>query len=248
MTVIEITLIIISIIFLIGSFFVQEKLSQKDIDQITRMSEAQLRVIVENQLKGADSKVEDIIGVEVEEQIATIRRAMEKLSNEKIMAINEYSDTVLESMNKTHNEIMFLYSMLNDKHKELTDLAGQLDEIPRQIHGQEKEAMERLNAQISVVEQKVKEAAPLQERELLEAAANNNAANSQASGGQASGNASGGGTSSKKRATSSLVEKNHNDDILFLHDAGKTDVEIAKDLGLGLGEVKLVIGLFKEGN
>jgi uncharacterized protein YneF (UPF0154 family) len=243
MTVIEITLIIISIIFLIGSFLVQEKLSQKDIDQITRMSEAQLRVIVENQLKGADSKVEEMIGVEVEEQIATIRRAMEKLSNEKIMAINEYSDTVLESMNKTHNEIMFLYSMLNDKHKELTDLAGQLDEIPRQIHGQEKEAMERLNAQISVVEQKVKEAAPLQEKELLEAAASNNAAGSTASGSTASG-----GKTSKKRATSSLVEKNHNDDILFLHDAGKTDVEIAKDLGLGLGEVKLVIGLFKEGN
>jgi uncharacterized protein YneF (UPF0154 family) len=248
MTVIEITLIIISIIFLIGSFLVQEKLSQKDIDQITHMSEAQLRVIVENQLKGADSKVEEIIGVEVEEQIATIRRAMEKLSNEKIMAINEYSDTVLESMNKTHNEIMFLYSMLNDKHKELTDLAGQLDEIPRQIHGQEKEAMERLNAQISVVEQKVKEAAPLQEKELLEAAASNNAAGNSAAGSTASGGTAAGSTASKKRATSSLVEKNHNDDILFLHDAGKTDVEIAKDLGLGLGEVKLVIGLFKEGN
>jgi uncharacterized protein YneF (UPF0154 family) len=248
MTVIEITLIIISIIFLIGSFLVQEKLSQKDIDQITRMSEAQLRVIVENQLKGADSKVEEMIGVEVEEQIATIRRAMEKLSNEKIMAINEYSDTVLESMNKTHNEIMFLYSMLNDKHKELTDLAGQLDEIPRQIHGQEKEAMERLNAQISVVEQKVKEAAPLQEKELLEAAASNNAVGNNAAGSTASGGTAAGSTASKKRATSSLVEKNHNDDILFLHDAGKTDVEIAKDLGLGLGEVKLVIGLFKEGN
>jgi hypothetical protein len=151
-------------------------------------------------------------------------------------------------MNKTHNEIMFLYSMLNDKHKELTDLAGQLDEIPRQIHGQEKEAMERLNAQISVVEQKVKEAAPLQEKELLEAAASNNAAGNNAAGSTASGGTAAGSTASKKRATSSLVEKNHNDDILFLHDAGKTDVEIAKDLGLGLGEVKLVIGLFKEGN
>jgi hypothetical protein len=32
----------------------------------------------------------------------------------------------------------------------------------------------------------------------------------------------------------------------MLHSMGKTDVEIAKDLGLGLGEVKLVIGLFKE--
>jgi hypothetical protein len=31
-------------------------------------------------------------------------------TNEKIMAISEYSDTVMENMNKTHNEIMFLYN------------------------------------------------------------------------------------------------------------------------------------------
>jgi predicted RNase H-like nuclease (RuvC/YqgF family) len=182
-----------------------------------------MKVIVENQLKNADSKVEESIELAVEEKVAAARRSMEKTSNEKIMAINEYSDTVLESMNKTHNEIMFLYSMLNDKHKELTSLAGQLDEIPRQIHGQEKEAIQHLQAQISVVEQRVKEAEPLQEQELLEAAANSN-------------------------STGNATEKNHNDDILFLHHAGKSDVEIAKDLGLGLGEVKFVIGLFKEEN
>jgi uncharacterized protein YneF (UPF0154 family) len=227
MTAIEITLIIISIVFLIGSFLVQEKLSQKDIDQITRLSESQLKVIVENQLKNADNKVEESIELAVEDQVAAAKRSMERISNEKIMAINEYSDTVLEAMNKTHNEIMFLYSMLNDKHKELTNLAGQLEEIPRQIHGQEKEAIQHLQAQISVVEQRVKDAEPLPEQELLQAAANTNAA---------------AGTS----AAGSLVEKNHNDDILFLHNAGKSDVEIAKDLGLGLGEVKLVIGLFKE--
>jgi hypothetical protein len=38
---------------------------------------------------------------------------------------------------------------------------------------------------------------------------------------------------------------NHNDMILALHQQGKPDVEIARDLGLGLGEVKLVIGLYK---
>jgi hypothetical protein len=38
---------------------------------------------------------------------------------------------------------------------------------------------------------------------------------------------------------------NHNEKILMLHQQGVPDVEIARDLGLGLGEVKLVIGLFK---
>jgi hypothetical protein len=88
--------------------------------------------------------------------------------------------------------------------------------------------LQHLQAQISVVEQKVKDAAPLQEQELLEAVANKTAANTNSAGRSG--------------------EKNHNDDILFLHNAGKSDVEIAKDLGLGLGEVKLVIGLFKEEN
>jgi hypothetical protein len=38
---------------------------------------------------------------------------------------------------------------------------------------------------------------------------------------------------------------NHNDEILAMHKQGISDVQIARDLGLGLGEVKLVIGLFK---
>ena len=41
---------------------------------------------------------------------------------------------------------------------------------------------------------------------------------------------------------------NSNARILQLHKLGKTDVEIAKELGLGLGEVKLVIGLYKGDN
>ena len=39
--------------------------------------------------------------------------------------------------------------------------------------------------------------------------------------------------------------KNNNERILTLHRAGKSNVAIAKELGLGIGEVKLVIDLFK---
>ena len=38
---------------------------------------------------------------------------------------------------------------------------------------------------------------------------------------------------------------NNNDRILSLHKAGKSNMAIAKELGLGVGEVKLVIDLFK---
>ena len=39
--------------------------------------------------------------------------------------------------------------------------------------------------------------------------------------------------------------ENHNDMILLLHKEGLSKVEIAKRLNLGVGEVSLVIGLYK---
>ena len=39
--------------------------------------------------------------------------------------------------------------------------------------------------------------------------------------------------------------KNNNDIILQLHKEGKSNLEIARALGLGLGEVKLVLDLFQ---
>jgi hypothetical protein len=41
--------------------------------------------------------------------------------------------------------------------------------------------------------------------------------------------------------------QNDNMEILTLHDAGLSEVEIAKKLGRGLGEVKFVLGLYQEG-
>ena len=39
--------------------------------------------------------------------------------------------------------------------------------------------------------------------------------------------------------------RNSNERILELHKAGKSNMAIAKELGLGIGEVKLVIDLFE---
>ena len=144
MTALEVILIIVGIIFLLVSFLVEEKLSKKDIDMITDLSEEQLKFIVDRQLKNAERRVEDSIDQMLEESHEVTKRAMEKETNEKIMAISEYSNTVLESMNKTHNEILFLYSMLNDKHTELTDLAAQLQEFSKQMKNTEDEVLNNL--------------------------------------------------------------------------------------------------------
>lgn len=221
MTAVEITLIIVGIVFLLVSFLVQEKLSPKDIESITNLSENELKIIVEKQLKNANDQVEDAIADVVEDKTETTKRALEKETNEKIMAIDEYSNTVLESMNKTHNEILFLYSMLNDKHTELTDLATQLQQFSEHMKNTENEVLENLALAAQDVRQKVNETKPIDENEAILA--------SLGSDGQ----------------EADQDQINHNDRILMLHQQGFSDVEIARELGLGLGEVKLVIGLFK---
>ena len=40
-------------------------------------------------------------------------------------------------------------------------------------------------------------------------------------------------------------QTNHNEKILALYSQGKSYGEIAKELGLGQGEVRLVVGLYK---
>ena len=41
-----------------------------------------------------------------------------------------------------------------------------------------------------------------------------------------------------------MGRKNSNEMIRKLHEQGKSNMQIAKELGLGVGEVKLVIDLF----
>lgn len=154
MTGVEITLILAGIFLILGSFFVQEKLSPRDVDEITRLSEKELKIIVERQLKRANDEVEASIDEMMDESMEIAKRAMEKETNEKIMAINEYANTVIESMNKTHNEILFLYNMLNDKHTELTGLVSQLQQFMEQVKKTEREIVDRISDAVNDVPRK----------------------------------------------------------------------------------------------
>ena len=130
-------LLLIGVVFMIGSFFVTEKLSPSELNQIAELSEEELKRIIDRGLKNAETRIEDAIDEQVDQSSEKVDRSLEKVTNDKIMAISEYSDTVIESMNKTHNEIMFLYSMLNDKHTELTGMAADLQRLAADVRSLE---------------------------------------------------------------------------------------------------------------
>jgi len=224
MVAVEIVLILIGVVFLIGSFFVTERLSQKDLEQITLMSEADLKHIAEKQVKAIKSEVENSVEEIIDESLEITKRGLEKETNNKIMAVSEYSDTVMEEMNKTHNEIMFLYSMLNDKHTETADLVGDLQKYAKQIREFD---MEAAMAKIDLAANTVSNI--------------ENASNAVVTP-----------TNIEETQISDVdveeIDKlqNKNEKILLLYKEGMNEVEIAKKLDCGLGEVRLVLGLYNE--
>ena len=230
MLVTEIVLIFIGVAFLVGSYFVEERFSEKDIQEISKMSEAQLNMVVDKQVKSARTQVENSVDEIIDESLAVTKRGLEKETNEKIMAISEYSDTVLETMNKTHNEIMFLYSMLNDKHAEMTEFAGALQKYSKA----NKPVQPEYASQEEVVEQVQK---PKEQESVFVVRPNvvhSNIEEKQSVPTQ------------EVEGTQESIFINKNEQILNLHKEGKSDVEIAKALDCGLGEVRLVLGLYKE--
>lgn len=168
-----------------------------------------------------DIAVDDVL----DEAVEKTEIVLDKLTNEKIMAVNEYSDGVLGEINKNHNEVMFLYNMLNDKEKTIKDTVREVEAVKRSVKqiGTAKGSEKLLN----MTSDSYASGVPLEEAEKDEL---------------------------KKIMENDFPEPmleeenrgNHNEEILNLFQQGLSNLEIAKQLGLGMGEVRLVIDLYRD--
>lgn len=234
MTVLEISLVLIGLVLMVGSFFVTEKLSQKELDKIVELSKDEINYIVKKELTGANEQIKEHLDEEMQETLLTLERESDKETNDKIMAISEYSDTVLESINKSHNEIMFLYSMLGDKHKEITDFANGLEHQIEKLQKNftEETVQETLNSvkmEHGDTQEFMSSVAKTNEEMLEEVRAINTEKEA-----------------AKENEQQQKKTRNNNEQILELRQQGMSEVVIAKELGLGLGEVRLVIELYEK--
>ncbi len=116
----------LGVIVFILSFILPER-KQKLHEADRKLGEELLRELLEEQMKDVKVKVSEVVEEVITQATEKVERSMERIANEKIMAINEYSDTVLESIHKNNEEVVFLYDMLNDKHKNLKEIAAEVD-------------------------------------------------------------------------------------------------------------------------
>jgi len=226
----QIAMIMIGIVCLIGSFFVSEKLSKADLEEMKKMSDEEIKVIIDSKMQEAASQIDERLQEKVDLATAQMERSGEKETNEKIMAISEYSDTVLSSMNKSHDEIVFLYDMLNEKQERVTELIKELTLMQSAVAQMEETLDDKLQKtgvsmeeEAEVLQQERTDA--IEPKQTLEEAFRTQVSSNDAGLDE---------------------EPQQNEQILSLYREGMSEVDIAKQLGRGLGEIKLVLGLFGE--
>lgn len=310
MSVLEIVLLIMGIVIFIGSFLIPERKTRSGKEEVV-IDEKKIHDLVEKEVEEAQGKITDIVDETITYAMEKTERSMDRLTNEKMMAVNEYSDTVLSEINKNHQEVVFLYDMLNDKHENLKNAVTEVEKTAKEVRQTVKDAeinVRELTAQegspepVSVeVQTAQQEAAQQPEFELFGASGafapekvtvaeppktpKKSAATAKArtqavletdrestsKEQETAGKGMAEKTTEKaaakpaarKRTTKPKTEaevpdvavsldkagksgaRNSNEKILELHKAGKSNMAIAKELGLGIGEVKLVIDLFE---
>lgn len=182
----------------------------------------------EEELKRFQEKLTVQLSDLKEEIIVRTDDELSSLSNEKIMAVGEYSDQILEKIKHNHEEVVFLYNMLSEKEKELK--AAVLAMNTTGLKSRE----EALPINPNAAEPEKKRATGIQQVQSQRTKATVSPA------------------PKEKQAESKLTSEpeadqgtNNNSQILSLYSKGKSVVEISKLLGLGQGEVKLVIDLFR---
>lgn len=210
---------IVGIICIVVSFMLvgkEEPVSEEEENPETRNRITDDYELNEEELAILQRKVSDKISQDVNEIIYNADQSLSTMTNEKMLALGDYAVTVCDEIEKNHKEVMFLYSMLNDKEKEVKELVSESDAKIAEL----KEASElALDAYVGEpVELNVTEPMVPDEPEAI---------------------------MEMMEEEPAEEEDNTNDIILGMKRSGMSIIEIARELGLGVGEVKLVVDLYQ---
>ncbi len=223
----EIILFALGAIFLIVSFFVGNEREETETENVKF-------VFPEEELEEANKRVSEEIGTTSENVIVDTENKLSTMSNETIMFVDDFAKQTMERIQHNHDEVVFMYNMLQTKEEELKS-------AERRIY----EEQEKLDAQKKELEAMFSPKVP--EESGIEMARRKSSAQKAA-----------------KKAQPEILpvvpdvtpiladvpefegeeEESTTQKILALYDQNKSVLDISKQLGIGQGEVKLVIDLY----
>lgn len=107
------------------------------------------------EIQRATEQVEKILEQRQEETINDVSEQLAHLSNEKIIAVGEYGDQILDKIQKNHSEVVFLYNMLNEKENEIKEVIHSLDKKKAELSDYSAKVSYELKQDIRKVESRV---------------------------------------------------------------------------------------------
>lgn len=124
-----IVLIIVGIAIIIISCFMVDKTDKKSKDFVlnTGLDEKVMDI------SGLKQQVEEMCQETTEGYLYKTENQLSQLSNEKIIAVNDFSEQILEKIKLNHEEVVFLYNMLGEKEEELKTLMRNADKQKKVI-------------------------------------------------------------------------------------------------------------------
>jgi hypothetical protein len=225
----EIVLIIIGILIIIISCRLVDS-SQENLSKKVGQNLSMDKPISEEDLLQIKNKINDLVSEISEETVVRTDDSLSKISNEKIMAVNDFSEQILEKIKRNHEEVVFLYNMLCDKEKELKAAVREIDASKSKVQ----DIMDsRKDLESSQPSKNMKTVTSAAKAEMSAAKNTKTVKKEQPYSGTA------------EPVLADSLSSNNNTQILSLYSQGKSVMEISKLLGLGQGEVKLVIDLFR---
>ena len=237
MSPIEIIFVLLGIGILVASCFGGRK--EDKTDTALLLPEEALEIQKQELKKYADKLFEE----KSEDVVVKTDDYLSKISNEKIMSVNDFSTQILEKIDANHKEVVFLYDMLNQKEDEIKQTVQQFDHEKREMQEvvgdiikltkQIKATMQKSeNAKSTAVEKQKK---PEPKKNVVKPAAAKPATQVKLVENPAEG---------QMEFSEMMQADRQKEEVLKLYKQGKSVLEISKTMGMGQGEVKLIIGLY----
>ena len=239
---ITIILIVLGIVLLIAScFFTKEENSELEYDElIKRLAKRELS---EEETERLRQTVDRIVSEKTEEVILKTDDYLSQVANEKIMSVDEFSKQILERLDKNNSDVMFLYNMVTETKDELkTEIANAKkakEALERTVEKKTEEGKaitvetkkKEVTPKRTVLPKTEPEKKPVVKKEVPEKKNTDEIAALLAATRTREPEVSVDGDMPKER-------------ILELYKSGKSIRDISRELGMGQGEVKLVVDLY----
>lgn len=118
MTILETLMLIAGFACLCISFFVSNKKQGEDNDPADKGA----LVWTEKEEELIANRVKELLEQQQDMALEQAKEQMNHLCNDKIMAIDEFSEQIMQKMEKNHQEVVFMYNMLNEKEKDVSQI------------------------------------------------------------------------------------------------------------------------------